>query len=115
MTIPIARLDPRKKGLERWFGPLEAEIMTLFWGRGAALMIQEVLDALNTQRPVAAHYAYTTVSITVNRLHTRHGVLCRERAQRHRYAHEYTPTCTQREYEQIQTRAALAALEQVSV
>ena len=55
------------------------------------------------------------MSITVNRLHTRHGVLCRERAQRHRYAHEYTPTCTQREYEQIQTRAALAALEQVSV
>ena len=37
MTIPIARLDPRKRGLARWLPTLEAQVMRQLWAAEGAL------------------------------------------------------------------------------
>lgn len=110
MTIPIARLDPRKTGLERWLGPLEAEIMTLFWERGT-LTGHDLRAALDERwhRPLA----YTTVMTMLKKLRER-GLLT-QLDYAGRVGHSYRATCTRRDYERIQTRAALTALEQVSI
>lgn len=105
MTIPIARLDPRKTGLRRWLGPLEAEIMMLFWERGT-------LTGHELQTPLVKRWkplAYTTVNTMLKKLHDR-GLI--ERIGRESNGYVYRAICTRREYERAQTRAALAALEE---
>ena len=110
MSIPIARLDPRKAGLERWLGPLEAEIMMLFWERGTLTghALRTALDE-RWHRPLA----YTTVMTMLKKLRER-GLLT-QLDYAGNVGHNYRATCTRREYERAQTLAALSALEQEAV
>lgn len=110
MTIPIARLDPRKTGLARWLPPLEAQVMARLWASDGGMTAQEVLAALNAER--ARPYAYTTIMTTLSRLHKR-GLLSRgQAAMRKGVGYRYAPVCSLRDYVRAQTRYALVALEE---
>ena len=52
----------------RYLGPVQAEIMQLFWDRGSAT-VREAVDDLNKRR--RNRFAYTTVLTLVSRLYAR--------------------------------------------
>ena len=62
----------------RYLGPVQAEIMQLFWDRESAT-VREAVDDLNKRR--RRKVAYTTVLTLVSRLHGR-GLLGRKREGR---------------------------------
>ena len=74
----------------RRFGELEAVIMDRLWERGRPVLVREVVDDLNQDRPLA----YTTVMTVMENLH-RKGWLRRERDGR---AWRYEPTSSRSAY-----------------
>ena len=105
-TIPTMRYRPNADGLERWFGPLEAEIMTIVWRIGAPTTIKKVWRTIVDTRPLA----YTTVMTTMGRL-VEKGLLT---AEKRGIAYIYTPTCSQAEFEGFQVQAIAASLARPS-
>lgn len=72
----------------RYLGDVQAEVLAIFWRRGAAT-VREVVDELNERRPLA----YTTVLTLVRRLWQR-GLLAREAEGR---GFSYRPAKTREE------------------
>jgi predicted transcriptional regulator len=76
---------PQSRGLERLLGELEQEIMEVLWEWQEAA-VREVLEELNSRRPIPRHLAYTTVMTVMSRLADK-GLLRRRLIGR---AHTYT-------------------------
>jgi predicted transcriptional regulator len=74
----------------RQFGDLEAVIMDRLWDWGRPVLVRDVVDDLNQERPLA----YTTVMTVMENLH-RKGWLRRERDGR---AWRYEPTGSRSAY-----------------
>lgn len=74
----------------RSFGELEAKLMAILWKRSEPMSVREVLDELESSRPVA----YTTVITVIERLRAK-GWVTRERNGR---AYLYSPTLAEHEY-----------------
>lgn len=79
--------NERQDAVDHLLGELEAPIMRVMWGRGAA-SVRDVLTALNAD---GRSVAYTTVMTVMARL-TEKGLLSRERAGKR---HVYRATSTQ--------------------
>ena len=73
------------QALKRLLGELEQDIMIVLWERREA-SVRDVLEALNEDRPVSRHLAYTTVMTVMSRLVDK-GVLQRRLVGK---AHTYT-------------------------
>jgi predicted transcriptional regulator len=84
----------------RGFGDLEAVIMDRVWAREAPVLVRELFDELQRERPIA----YTTVMSTMDNLH-RKGWLAREREGK---AYRYTAVASREEYSAGLMREALA-------
>lgn len=89
-------------GVER-LGELEAEVMDRMWSRPGPGTVRDILDELQTCRPLA----YTTVQTVMDRLFHK-GWLGRERSGR---SYLYEPALTRGEYVGRQMREALATTE----
>jgi BlaI family transcriptional regulator, penicillinase repressor len=74
----------------RPFGELEAVVMDRLWTDGRPLLVRDVVDALQLQRPLA----YTTVMTVMDNLH-RKGWLTRQRDGR---AWRYEPAVSRESY-----------------
>lgn len=74
----------------RRLGELEAEIMDCLWKWGRPATVREIVDAINTRRPVA----YTTVMTVATILHSK-GWLTRDKPGR---AWLYTPVRSREAY-----------------
>jgi len=70
----MLRFDPRKEGIERWLGSLEAAIMDVVWDAAGAVTVKSVWRPLYDERKLA----YTTVMTTMQRL-CKKRLLTRER------------------------------------
>jgi predicted transcriptional regulator len=70
-------------------GPLESEIMAVFWNRGACT-VRDVLHSLLPKTP-----AYTTVLSTVSRLRQK-GLLIKQ--DQHGLTFVFSPSCTKHEW-----------------
>ncbi len=81
---PFSVFRPRKDGLEKTLGALEAQVMDAVWDAEGAVCVDDVRRALATTGKDAA---YTTVMTTLSRLHTK-GLLAREMKGK---AYYYTP------------------------
>lgn len=82
-------MDPRKRGLERVLGGLEAEIMELLWEESPAT-VRDVHEKLQETRSVA----YTTVMTVMSRLANK-GLLKRKKQS---YAYLYQPVHSRGEF-----------------
>ena len=105
--IPISKFDPRKEGLDRFFGSLEAMIMAAVWDNPDQQIPWSVKKMQRTLRLDYEHdVEYTTVMTTLARLYTK-GIL---RRKKEGLAHYYAPRCTQREFEETQLRKIIEAI-----
>lgn len=102
-AIPVRKFDPRKDGIERWFGPLETEIMAYLWDRPLDWVpvktVHETLDPDDR--------SYTTFMTTLGRLYT-NGVLEREKRG---LAYYYRPVCSLPVFEDAQFAALRQSME----
>ena len=106
-AIPTGKFDPRKEGLERFFGPTEAMIMATLWDAPDQQIPWSVKRMHKTLRSDYEHdIAYTTVMTTMGRLFQK-GII---RRKKENGAFYYAPRCTQREFEEIQLRKIIAAV-----
>lgn len=82
--------DPRKKGLRKILGDLEADVMEVIWDRGRATVhdVHERLAAANRE------VAYTTVMTVMSRLADK-GLLKKRKAGA---AYVYTPAASKEEF-----------------
>lgn len=80
---------PHKKGLQKVFGELEAEIMETLWRLGRA-SVGEVVEVLRQEREIA----YTTVKTVMGRL-VEKGYLIRHAGEK---AHLYEPILSHEEF-----------------
>ncbi|MFJ8108094.1 BlaI/MecI/CopY family transcriptional regulator [Streptomyces sp. NPDC096132] len=85
----------------RWLGELEAEIMDRLWRWKRPATVREIVDDINTQRPLA----YTTVMTVANILYSK-GWLLREKQGR---AWTYSPVRTREQYAAALMEEALGA------
>ncbi len=74
----------------RSFGDLESAVMDQLWAAGHPMLVREVLEGLQEDRPLA----YTTVMTVMDKLH-RKGWLTREREGR---AYVYQPSAPREAY-----------------
>src|SRR3954467_1009475 len=108
-TIPIGKFDPRKEGLDRFFGKLEALIMAAVWDNPDPQLPWSVKKMHRVLRTDYEHdVEYTTVMTTMGRLYEK-GIL---RRKKEGLAYYYAPRCTQREFEEIQFRKVIQAIGQ---
>lgn len=107
VDIPVKRFDPRRGGLERWFGPLEAAIMKIIWDNpDRKPIVKFVLREL--QRYYGnGEIGYTTVMTTIVRLYEK-GILQRKRQG---LAYVYWATVPEEEFINFQVTAILRSLE----
>ncbi|CAI6066086.1 BlaI/MecI/CopY family transcriptional regulator [Cohnella sp. JJ-181] len=83
-------------GLERFFGPLEARIMSALWDAPGELTIKEVQQALNQDKAMS----FNTVMTVMNRLVDK-GVLSKKTASK---SHRYLPVLTRDAFLEAQSK-----------
>lgn len=83
-------------GLERFFGPLEAKIMTVLWDAPDELTIKEVQQALNRDREMS----FNTVMTVMNRLVDK-GVLAKKSVSK---SYRYRPVMSREEFLEAQSK-----------
>ena len=102
-TIPIRKFDPRKGGVERWFGTLETPIMEYLWDRPSEWVpVKSVHDALDPD-----DRSYTTFMTALARLYV-NGILEREKRG---LAFFYRPICSLPIFEEAQFSAIRQSME----
>ncbi|ANY65818.1 transcriptional regulator [Paenibacillus sp. BIHB 4019] len=92
--------DIQTKGLERFFGPLEAKIMTILWSQPDSY-IKDVQHKLEQDKPLN----FNTVMTVMNRLVDK-GLLVKSSGKPSKYA----PVHTQEQFLSIQSRELLEDL-----
>lgn len=85
-------------GLERFFGPLEARIMTALWDAEGELTIKEVQQALNKDKD--KEMSFNTVMTVMNRLVDK-GILSKKTNAK---SHRYRPVLTRDEFLEAQSK-----------
>lgn len=104
--IQVKRFDPRKVGLERWFGPLEAAVMEVIWSNPSRKpVVKFILRQLHLSYG-NGEIGYTTVMTTMVRLYKR-GILQRKRQG---MPYIYWPTSSEEEFIDIQVNAIRQSL-----
>jgi predicted transcriptional regulator len=83
---------------------LEGEVMEEVWGRGDAVAVRDVMDALNQRRKKPR--AYTTYMTILSRLHKK-GLVTRRREGR---TDLYLPSYTREEYADLRAQAGVDQL-----
>lgn len=99
----VSVFRPRKDGLEKTLGALEAQIMSVVWDAKDATCVHEVQEALAAQGKEAA---YTTVMTTLSRLHKK-GLLARDMKGK---AYYYTARVTRKELSSTVTKQVVDGL-----
>lgn len=102
--LPLCKLDPNKRGLERWLGPLEARVMIEIWEADAPRTVKRIW--IDLQRN-GGTWKYTTIMTTMTRLWEK-GMLNRKRTG---LSFTYTVRETRSRFEERQIAAALVSLE----
>jgi len=100
--IPVMRFNPAVSGLERWLGPLEADLMDLLYDADGPRTVKQIWR-LNER-----DLGYTTVMTTMVRLAEK-GLLAR---RRNGMAYTYWPTCTREEFIELQLAAVRRSVEE---
>lgn len=105
-TTPDPRLPvfrPRKDGLEKTLGALEAQIMDVVWDARGPVCVDDVRRALQAR---GKDSAYTTVMTTLGRLHKK-GLLARDMKGK---AYYYSARVSRRELSSTVTRQVIDGL-----
>ncbi len=99
----VSVFRPRKDGLEKTLGALEAQIMSAVWEANGPVSVHDVQEALMSQGKEAA---YTTVMTTLGRLHNK-GLLARDMKGK---AYFYSARVTRRELSSTVTKQVIDGL-----
>lgn len=99
----VSVFRPRKDGLEKTLGALEAQIMNAVWEARGPVCVHEVQETLARK---GKDSAYTTVMTTLTRLHKK-GLLAREMKGK---AYYYTAQVSRRELGQTVTEQVIDGL-----
>ena len=102
--IPII-FRPDKKGLEKFWGALESQLLEIIWARGP-MTVKRALYLINRKNK-DNNYAYTTIMTVFNRLCDR-GILHRVK-QGHSFL--YTPVLGRKEYLNFAIENIIASLK----
>ncbi|UCD94519.1 MAG: BlaI/MecI/CopY family transcriptional regulator [Candidatus Zixiibacteriota bacterium] len=92
---------PENKGLEKFMGKLESELMQIIWASGP-MTVKRALYHINKEHK----YAYTTVMTVMNNL-VRKSILTREKKG---HSFVYSPAMDERQFLKTATRKVLASL-----
>jgi predicted transcriptional regulator len=99
----VSVFRPRKDGLEKTLGALEAQVMDAIWQAKEPVCVEDVRSALATHGKDAA---YTTIMTTLSRLNKK-GLLAREMRGK---AYYYSPRVTRSELSSTVTKQVIDGL-----
>jgi predicted transcriptional regulator len=85
MSWPKLNFRPGKKGFEKIFGELEAQVMEVVWDRGD-VSVRDVFEELNADRPLA----YTTILSTMRNLEQKGFLQRSQQGTSHIYSPKYS-------------------------
>jgi predicted transcriptional regulator len=80
--VKIQTYKLNEKGLNHFFGPLEARIMEMIWGASKAVTVKEVQHKLTSETPINFNTVMTVMNRLVEKGHLRKQTLGRRNVYR---------------------------------
>ncbi|WP_080837504.1 BlaI/MecI/CopY family transcriptional regulator [Cohnella massiliensis] len=103
--MKVQRMKLNEEGLNRFFGPLEAQIMDIVWKAGH-INVKEVQSSLDEE------LSYTAVMTVLNRLHEKGHLLKSTTGKGRNRISYYQPSQSKEEFLREQTKAVTHGLVQ---